>query len=141
VTIPRQTQDGSIRVDVDVLVIDDSDLARGAVVRVLTQAGLVAEELSTPIGVTQALLRRRVRLVLIDYDMPSLRGDRLIELVRKNPRLRHTKLVLISGTDLADLRAIAMSAGADAVIAKSDGPAEVLRIVRGLLAQVAAETG
>jgi CheY-like chemotaxis protein len=125
--------------DVDVLVIDDSDLARSAVIRVLTQAGMITEELATPIGVTQALLRRRARIVLIDYDMPSLRGDRLIELVRKNPRLRGTKLVLISGTDRDDLRAIAMAAGADAVVAKADGPGEVLRVVKALLAAAAAE--
>jgi DNA-binding NarL/FixJ family response regulator len=139
--IPRQTQDGVVDADLDVLVVDDSDLARAAIVRVLTRAGLRVGELATPIGLTQALIRKPTRVVVIDFDMPSLRGDRVIELLRRNPRFAHIKLVLFSGHELHELAEMGVAARIDAYISKSLGPTEIVSAVRRLLDAAESQAG
>jgi PleD family two-component response regulator len=102
-----------------VLVIDDSDIARAEMIRILTDAGLRAVGLSSPIGATRAILENAVNVVVIDVMMPSMRGDRLAALFRGNPRFKGLGVVLVSGEDEGELFRLAAEVGADAVVAKS----------------------
>lgn len=117
----------------EVLVIDDSDIARSSMVRALRAAGLTTLELPSPIGASREIIRNHVKLVVIDINMPTMRGDKLAALFRKSDRLKHLKLVLISGSDVEQLRALAQEVDADAVVAKSEGNDVLVRIVRRLL--------
>jgi PleD family two-component response regulator len=117
----------------DVLVIDDSDIARGAMVRALRMAGLSVIDLPSPIGATRAIIRSSVRLVVIDINMPSMRGDKLAALFRSSERFKDIKLVLISGADIVELRSLAREVKANGVVAKSEGNDVLVSTVRGLL--------
>lgn len=117
----------------DVLVIDDSDIARGSMVRALKGAGFSAGDLPSPIGASREIIRNGVKLVVIDINMPTMRGDKLAALFRKSDRLKHLKLVLISGSDIDQLRALAKEVDADAVVAKSEGNDALVKTVRRLL--------
>ena len=75
-----------------VLVVDDSDLARSEMMRLLVEDGLVVVGLASPIGATRAILANAVSVVVIDVLMPGMRGDRLAALFRGNPRLRELGL-------------------------------------------------
>ncbi|WP_437728444.1 response regulator [Sorangium sp. So ce861] len=101
-----------------VLVIDDSELAREEVSRILRDAGWQVVALPSPIGATQAIVRHQARVVIVDVFMPTLRGDRLLTLFRKNPRLGHLSVILMSGHSEQELERLQMEAQADAVISK-----------------------
>jgi PleD family two-component response regulator len=103
-----------------VLVIDDSDVARAEMIRVLEQAGFRVMGLASPIGATRAILENGVRVVVIDIMMPGMRGDRLAALFRGNPRLRDLGVVLVSGASAAELLSLSVESGANAVVSKAN---------------------
>lgn len=119
----------------DVLVIDDSDIARLSMVRALRNAGLSVADLPSPIGATRELVRQSIRLVVLDINMPSMRGDKLAMLFRNSERLRDLKLVLVSGTSQAELQSIAKDVKADGIVQKADGNDALVSMVKGLLEQ------
>ena len=101
-----------------VLVIDDSEIARDEVSRVLRAAGFHVVALRSPIGATQAIVRQKARVVVVDVFMPTLRGDRLLTLLRKNQRLGHLGIILMSGHAERELDPLQLELQADAVVAK-----------------------
>lgn len=117
----------------DVLVIDDSDVARTSMKRALTAAGLRVVDLPSAIGATSMILRARPFVVVIDVNMPSIQGDKLAALFRRTVRLGQLRIVLVSGLDTNCLETLARDAGADAVVAKSEGPEELVRVVKTLM--------
>jgi CheY-like chemotaxis protein len=67
--------------------------------------------------------------VLIDLDMPAMRGDRLVQVLRGRHRFTEAKLILMSGHDEDELLGIAADVGADAVVAKADGARAIVAAV------------
>ena len=102
-----------------VLVIDDSDISRAEMTRVLEGAGMQVMGLASPIGATRVILGGNVRAVVIDVEMPSLRGDRLAALFRGNPRMNGVGVVLVSGDTSEELARLATEARADASVSKT----------------------
>lgn len=103
-----------------VLVIDDSDIARAEMKRLLTEAGMQVMTLASPIGATRAILDGNVDVVVIDVLMPGMRGDRLAALFRSNPRFKTLGVVLVSGEDPSELRRLLEETRASAVVQKRD---------------------
>jgi CheY-like chemotaxis protein len=101
-----------------VLVIDDHDVAREVMTRLLTDAGHRVCAQSTPIGATRTIVRENISVVVVDVEMPALRGDRLVALFRSNPRFRNLGLILVSGAPEKELVEIGREVGADAVVPK-----------------------
>ena len=101
------------------LVIDDSDISRAEMTRVLEGAGMQVMGLASPIGATRVILGGNVRAVVIDVEMPSLRGDRLAALFRGNPRMNGVGVVLVSGDTSEELARLATEARADASVSKT----------------------
>ena len=102
-----------------VLVIDDDDIARMAMVDLLAAAGHLVSDLPSPIGATQKLLQDQIDVVVLDVMMPSLRGDKLATLLRKNPRLQHLGVILVTGALPDELHEVAGLVEAQAVIEKA----------------------
>lgn len=115
-----------------VLVVDDSDIARHAIVSVLADAGMRALELASPIGATRMILNHKVEAVVIDVLMPGMRGDRLASLFRGNPRFKSLAVILVSGERGVDLERMAHEAGADAAVSKTQLGELVLAIRQAL---------
>lgn len=118
-----------------VLVIDDSRLARQSMAHALRGAGFVVHELPSPIGATRELIRKEIGFVVIDIEMPALRGDKLAALFRSNPRFEGVALVLVSSLPEGELALLAKEAGADAAIPKSRLPGELVATLQRLAAQ------
>jgi CheY-like chemotaxis protein len=57
-------------------------------------------------------------VVVLDVNLPSMRGDLLAAMIRKNARLSKVGLVLVSGVDGNSLESLAKTAGADAHVKK-----------------------
>ena len=119
-----------------VLVIDDDDIARTVMVELLAGAGYQVSQLPSPIGATHKLLQEQIDVVVLDVMMPSLRGDKLANLLRKNPRLQHLGVILVTGALPEELRDVAHEVMAHAVLDKAgldDSLVEaVSRAARGL---------
>src|SRR5262245_35144981 len=116
-----------------VLVIDDSELALSWVKNALEEEGYEVVTHTQALGCGALMLRERPDLLLLDVNMPTLRGDDLVELVRSHEALRNTVVLLHSSRPPAELRAITQRCGADGYLEKSNQPKDLVRSVRSHL--------
>ena len=112
-----------------ILVVDDDDVAREALVSVLRSGGHDVLDLPSPIGVSRAIQEQGVHVVVIDIFLPGMKGDRLAKVLRGNPRFERVGVVLVSGDSAVDLQRLAAEVGADAVIGKARANATLCRTV------------
>jgi PleD family two-component response regulator len=124
---------GYIAEPADVLVVDDHELGRRAVVRLLRDAGLSVIASGSAIGATRLAIQSRVRLVIADLNMPAMRGSALLTVFRRNPRLANVPVVLLSGVSADELVAAASEVGADAALSKVEMGSTLLPTVQRLL--------
>jgi DNA-binding NtrC family response regulator len=116
----------------DVLVVDDEQVVRAGVRRVLEEEGL---RVATAKGAASVLAHPaldRCRLVLCDLVLGEQSGiDLIIHLKQHRPRL---PVILITGYATPEQEQLALAAGADAFLAKPFDESELLGIVRTALA-------
>jgi CheY-like chemotaxis protein len=122
-----------------VLVIDDTEVSRLAMVEVLAMAGCQVMQLASAIGATRVILQHKVQAAIIDVAMPGLSGDKLITLLRDNPRLRDLVIVVVSARSQEELEAIRAASGADAALDKAVVASELAPLLQRLLARSAAK--
>lgn len=117
-----------------VLVIDDSDIDRQVIAEMLGNAGFEVHGLPTPIGATRIARQLRVKLVIIDQNLPAMDGSKLAALFRRNPSMASIRVVLVSGGDEKAMRELAREAQIDAFVSKRMLHDELLNTVRRLVA-------
>jgi CheY-like chemotaxis protein len=122
------------------LVIDDDDIARELLVSVLKDGGYETFELPSPIGATQTIFQEQIDVVVLDVMMPALSGDKLARMLRSNPRLGSLVIVLVSSASMGDLKQLAASVKADAVVSKRDVRKSLLSAIMFARTAVSAET-
>jgi len=90
---------------VDILVVDDSSWMRAFARLHLQQAGFSVEEVepTSAFEVLETLHRLRPRVVLTDYEMPACNGETLIRLIREDPVLKDTAVLVMSAHREAEL--------------------------------------
>jgi CheY-like chemotaxis protein len=115
--------------EVNVLLIDDSDIALRMMTKVLASEGHRVHALPSPIGATRAVLHHQIDVVVIDVNHPAMSGDRLTELFRTNKRMDRVGLVLVSGMERQELRRIAQEVRADGFVPKADIEKELAKTV------------
>lgn len=113
-----------------VLIVDDSQLVRGMVVRALSAAGYRVVEARDGVEALARLEEDRPALVICDVNMPRMNGVELLEAVRQDPCVPPF-LMLTTEADPAVIAA-AKTAGARAWIQKPFRVELVLAAVRKL---------
>lgn len=113
-----------------VLIVDDSQLVRGMVVRALSAAGYRVVEARDGVEALNCLDHDRPALVICDVNMPRMNGVELLEAVRQAPHVPPF-LMLTTEVDPAVIAA-AKAAGARAWIQKPFRVELVLAAVRKL---------
>jgi len=103
-----------------VLVIDDDEIARELLIQELEKSGFEVLSLPSAIGASRLIQTREVDAVVLDVVMPAMSGDKLATLLRHNPRFSKLAVVLVSGEDQMELKRLAASVGADAVVNKKE---------------------
>jgi CheY-like chemotaxis protein len=105
-----------------ILVVEDDEAAARLVELSLrrTRARVVLQ--TRAFGVLEAIAAARPAVVLMDVMMPGLDGPSLVELVREDPELASTRVVLWSALDRGELERRGKACGADGVIEKVAGP-------------------
>lgn len=101
-----------------ILIVDDSEIARDVAKFVLEKRGYEVVALDSPFGISQALNRDRPDLVLIDVEMPALRGDQVVAVILQH-RLHRCPIVFHSDRPEAELRELVSRTGASGFIRKS----------------------
>jgi len=102
-----------------VLVIDDDEIALLAITEILRHGGYSVHPLASPIGATQLIATLGIVAAVIDLNMPVMRGDRFIALVRSWDRIRDLPIVLISGDSPQNIRDAAARLPGVAVVTKA----------------------
>jgi DNA-binding NarL/FixJ family response regulator len=120
-----------------VLVIDDHQISRNSVIRMLQAAGMSVIGAPSAIGATRLALRRGIQVAVIDLNMPAMRGSSLVHVLRKSPRLAHVGIVLLSGASDEELVTAAGEASADAAVSKLNMKDTLVPAVQKLLARAA----
>jgi CheY-like chemotaxis protein len=115
-----------------VLVIDDSDLARAHLLRIVADAGMEGFEQASGIGATRTILRNEIEVVVVDISMPGLSGDRLISLLRENKRFGRLAIVVVSAKPAEELEALERELQVEAVLSKERAENELAALLRSL---------
>ncbi|MFT3924485.1 MAG: response regulator [Myxococcales bacterium] len=87
--------------------IDDDEIALETIRSVLADAGYEVICLSSPIGATRVIMSEGIDAVVVDLNMPVMRGDRFISLLRSWDRICDLPTVLISGSSTETLESVA----------------------------------
>ncbi|HKP64145.1 MAG TPA: response regulator [Polyangiales bacterium] len=140
--MPDQREDedvleGSPDEPAQVLVIDDHQVSRNSVIRLLQSAGMSVVGASSAIGATRLAIRRGIQVAVIDLNMPAMKGSSLIQVLRKSPRLAHVGIVLLSGASDEELVTAAGEASADAAVSKLNMKDTLVPSVQKLLSRAA----
>lgn len=131
--VPAQTRTQAREQPPRVLVIDDAEVSRLAIVDVLSQAGCQVFQLASAIGATRSIIRQNINAAVIDINMPGLSGDKLVSVLRDNPRLRGLKIIVVSSRSADELEAIRAACGADGAVDKGAVATELWPLLSRLL--------
>lgn len=118
-----------------ILVIDDDPTAQKAIGMALRQAGFVP--VSALYG--EAALRRlrvmRPALIVLDVEMPDVRGPQILRRIRADARLAAVPVIFVSAVKKLDVKLEALRSGADDYITKPFRPEELATRVAARLAR------
>ena len=105
-----------------ILVIDDDGKALGIAKRQLEAAGydVITEE--SALKLPMIVQREKPDLVLLDVEMPALRGEHVLELSAMFDFLRTVPIVLHSGKSDEELQALVAKSNARGYIRKTANP-------------------
>jgi two-component system sensor histidine kinase and response regulator WspE len=101
-----------------VLVVDDSLTVREMERKLLRTRGYEVDVAVDGMDGWNAVRSGGYDLVLTDVDMPRLNGIELVSLIKKDERLRHLPVMIVSYKDRPEDRARGIEAGADYYLAK-----------------------
>src|ERR1700730_18204887 len=80
-----------------VVVIEDDDVVRGLLVRLLTPAGYTVERFATAEPALERIRSDAPDLVLLDLQLPDVSGHQVLEAIRDDPATRLLPVVMITG--------------------------------------------
>jgi len=118
-----------------ILVVEDSGAMRALIGAALDELGekLEIDEAESGFAALRLLPRQSYDLIVTDINMPDINGLELVSFVKKDPRYRNTKLLIVSTEGSERDRDKGLALGASAYLVKPFAADELRRLVRGLL--------
>lgn len=116
-----------------ILIVDDSEIVLTVSRSILEDAGYRVLTQSRAARCMSQIICERPTLVLLDVNMPDLKGGGLVDLCKRAHQVPGVFVVLYSGLDAKSLRRLVSMSGAHSFIQKSDNAALLLRQVQRLL--------
>ena len=110
----KDTAPGSIKI----LVIDDSNTIRRSAEMYLRQAGFEVVLAEDGFDALAKISDHQPRVIFVDIMMPRLDGYQTCALVKQNPHLRSTPVIMLSSKDGVFDRARGRLAGSDRYLTK-----------------------
>lgn len=116
-----------------ILVVDDDAVSRRVLTETLASAGIESEAVSSGKEALAWLESHAPALVLLDLVMPAPDGFEVLRLIRENPAIAETPVVVLTGLDSdEEIRAV-FASGADDYVHKPFRAAELVARIRGQL--------
>lgn len=112
-----------------IMIVDDSEMILEMVKCILEEAGYEVVTRDSPFGTAVAASTEKPDLILLDVSMPALSGDRIVEVVKDNQKLKDVKVCLFSDRSIRELNELVLSCGADGFIQKTDNDDDFVRQV------------
>jgi two-component system sensor histidine kinase and response regulator WspE len=109
-----------------ILAVDDSLTVRELERKLLSSHGYLAEVAVDGMDGWNAVRTGHYDLVIVDVDMPRMDGIELTTMIKQDPRLKTTPVLILSYKDREDDRLRGMEAGADYYLAKGSFHDETL---------------
>jgi two-component system OmpR family response regulator len=103
-----------------VLVVDDDPMVLEMVKDHLSEMGFEVHTYDRALGTSNEVMRVKADLLILDIDMPALKGDKICEIIRKEGYFPDLKILFYSVLDERELAKMAKEQGADDYLSKSD---------------------
>ena len=117
-----------------VLVADDSPTVVAMLTALLEDVGYRVAAAQDGIAAAESAFAQRPDLVLLDVTMPRMNGYQVCRLLKSDPYLRDTPVLLLTSKDQASDRFWGAHSGADRYLTKDSSPADIIATVREALA-------
>lgn len=101
-----------------ILVVDDEEIMRNAMKRILESNHYKVITTEDALGLTKLLDSAHFDLVLLDINLPWVSGLELCAMLKGHPAMKHIPVVLVSGRRTTEDVEKAFAAGCDDFIAK-----------------------
>ncbi len=118
---------------VSVLVVDDVDAELRMVASAVAQPGWTIRSARSGREARMRLVQQTPDVVVLDVNLPDITGLELCRWIKGHDRLKHTRVVLVTGRQDLDTRVNGFQLGADDVLVKPLVPAELCARVRALV--------
>jgi len=115
-----------------VLVIEDDEITRKAIVRILESEHLLVRAAADASELSIAM-EQAPDLILMDVGLPWMNGLELGQLLKQDPELKHIPLVFISGVSTEVEMKQAFQIGADDFLKKPIVPEKLVKTLKILL--------
>jgi two-component system chemotaxis sensor kinase CheA len=109
-----------------ILVVEDSFITGEMEKSILQAAGYRAEVACDGVDALEMLRNNKYDLVLADFDMPRMDGLELTSQIRREDRLRHLPVIILTARESAEDRQRGLDAGAHAFMRKREFDQDVL---------------
>jgi two-component system, NtrC family, sensor kinase len=118
---------------VRIVVIEDSETQAFRLALLLEEQGWQVSIRGTAEAALAALAEPLPSLILVDYNLPGMRGDEFCRRIRMNLNTRGIPLLIMtsSAPDTAEIQSL--ESGADGYVSKSESPEMLLLRIRALL--------
>lgn len=116
-----------------ILLIDDDSMLMNNTASVLQDAGYAVHTCMDWPKIAGMVRTHTPDLVLLDYNMPTIKGDQICETLRRNMSDRRFKIVIFSSENEVFLNQLVTECGADGYISKVRGVAHILNGVCSFL--------
>lgn len=101
-----------------ILVVDDEELMRNAMKRILESEGYKVILAEDAMGVTKVLDHSPLDLILLDINLPWVDGLELCAMLKRHASLQHVPLILVSGRKSKEDVEKGFAAGCDDYLTK-----------------------
>lgn len=116
---------------ISVLLVDEhSEVVKAIIVMLQDQSDIILHHCSDPAKAIQISIEVRPSVILQDLESPGVEGLMLIRMFRTNPDTRDVPLIVLSSTEVPELKAEAFQAGANDFIVKLPYKVELLARIR-----------
>ncbi len=116
-----------------VLVVDDEPFICRSLSFVLRREKFEVHEARNGEEAIAAIREHRPELVFLDVMMPKMNGFEVTEMVKADPELKSTKIILLTGKGQDADRVAGVAAGADDYLTKPFSPSKIVHRVREIL--------
>jgi CheY-like chemotaxis protein len=119
-----------------ILVIDDDEVVLAALADLLEEAQFSVRCQSSPAGAADiAAADPQLVAVIVDLNMPIMRGDNVLRMFLSRARLRDLPLVLLSGDSAENLQAVRAKMPHVKVLAKTDMHTKLVTVLKEAIAE------